>query len=246
MPDVTVFMTFFVPQAALHRHLSEHRAHRLAQRLRSVEHEQHPLLGIQAALDQVRQQRGRDRRVLRRSFPQPERDLHPLGPDPEPDDHHPALELEPVEHHHRQAQIAQLAAHQLAERLAGALHERPGHRRLRRRPCPGLDRLADWLLYAAISAGRHAGEHPLQHAPAKRITVGEMLVGLQRHLGLPVRSPRPRSAPPPHDGRRASPLRRRDRDAPRPGRSCACPSDRRRHRPPPPSIRSERRAQPPR
>jgi hypothetical protein len=105
MPDVTVFMTFLVPQAALHRHLTEDRAHSLPERLGAVDHEQHPLLGIEPALDEIGQQRGRDGRVLGRAFPQPERDLHALGGDPERDDHHPALELEPVEHHHRQPQI---------------------------------------------------------------------------------------------------------------------------------------------
>ena len=113
MPDVTVFMTFLVPQTALDRDLAEHRADRLAQRLGSVEHEQHPLLRIQPPLDQIGQQRGRDRRVLRAAFPQPERDLHPLRGDPERDDHHPTLQLQTVEHHHRQAQIRELTAHQL-------------------------------------------------------------------------------------------------------------------------------------
>ena len=96
-----------------------------SQSLGAVEHEQHPLLGIQPPLDQVRQQRGRDSRVLGRPFPKPERDLHSLRGDPQGDDHHPALQLQPVEHHHRQAQIGELTRHQLTERLPGALHERP-------------------------------------------------------------------------------------------------------------------------
>jgi hypothetical protein len=44
---------------------ARYRADRLAQRLDAVEHEQDALLGILAPLDQVRQQRGRDRPVLR-------------------------------------------------------------------------------------------------------------------------------------------------------------------------------------
>ena len=77
MPDVTVFMTFLVPHAALDRDVvAEHLADRLAQRFGAVDHEQHPLLGIQAAVDQVGQQRRGDRRVLARALPQPERDLH--------------------------------------------------------------------------------------------------------------------------------------------------------------------------
>ena len=103
------------------------------------------------------------------------------------------LQLQAVEHHHREAQIAQLAAHQLAQCLAGALHERPRHRTLRRRPRPDLDLLADRLLRAPVPARRHAGEHPLEHDPAQRITVSEVLIGLKLHLGLAVRGPHPRS-----------------------------------------------------
>ena len=82
------------------------------------------------------------------AFPQPERDLHALGGDPQRDDHHPPLQLGPVEH--RQGQITRLARHELAERLADALHERSGHRALRRRPRCGLDLLADRFLRAAV------------------------------------------------------------------------------------------------
>jgi site-specific DNA recombinase len=81
--------------------------------LRPVDHEQHPLLGIQAPLDEIGQQRVRDGRVLRAPFPQPERDLHALGADSERDDMGAIGDLEPVEHHHRQAHVVQPAAHQL-------------------------------------------------------------------------------------------------------------------------------------
>jgi hypothetical protein len=70
---------------------------------------------------------------------------------------HPALQLEAVEHHHRQAQIGELAAHQLSQRRPGALHERARHRRLRRRPRLRLDLFADRLLRATVPAGRDAG-----------------------------------------------------------------------------------------
>ena len=69
----------------------------------------------------------------------------------------------------------ELAAHQLAERLAGPLHERPRHRRLRRRPRLRLDLLADRLLRAPIPARGDAGEHPLQHDPAQRVAISEVL-----------------------------------------------------------------------
>jgi hypothetical protein len=35
--------------------------------------------------------------------------------------------------------------------------------------------LADRFARAAIPAGEHAGEHPLQHHPAKQITISEVL-----------------------------------------------------------------------
>jgi hypothetical protein len=68
-------MTFLVPDAALNRHGTEHVAHRLAQRLAAVQDTEHALLDIQAAVDEIGEQRGRDGRVLRRAVPQPERDL---------------------------------------------------------------------------------------------------------------------------------------------------------------------------
>jgi len=69
-------MTFLVTRAALHRRVeAEHVAHRLAQCLGAVDDHQHALLDIQAALDQVGAQRGRDGGVLGRAVPQPERVL---------------------------------------------------------------------------------------------------------------------------------------------------------------------------
>ena len=205
-------------------------------------HEQHPLLGIQPTLDEIGQQRGRDGRVLRRAFPEPERDLDALRGDPQRDDHHPALQLQPVEHHHRQPQIPSCAAHQLCERLAGALHERPRHRRLRRRPRPRLDLLADRLLRATVPARRHAGEHPLEHDPTERITISEMLIGRKLHLGLAVRGPNPRSLDLDTPTTERHLHHPRDRGGPRHDPGCACPSGRRHRRPPPPSTPPERRA----
>ena len=58
-------VAFFVPQAPLDGRLTEDRADRFAQRLGAVDPEQDPLLGVEAALDQVGQQRRREGRVLR-------------------------------------------------------------------------------------------------------------------------------------------------------------------------------------
>jgi hypothetical protein len=71
------------------------------------------LLGIEAALDKIGEQRGRDGRVLGRAFPEPERDLDAIGRDPERDDVGAPLQLEPVKHHHRQTHIVEAPAYQL-------------------------------------------------------------------------------------------------------------------------------------
>ena len=57
-------VAFLVADAALHGRLAEDGADRLPERLGAVDHEQHPLLGVEAARDEIREQRGRDRRVL--------------------------------------------------------------------------------------------------------------------------------------------------------------------------------------
>jgi hypothetical protein len=76
-------MTFLVADAALYGCAGvEHVTYRLAEGLGTVEHAAHALTDIQAAIDEIGQQRGRDRRVLRRALPQPERDLHALRRDP--------------------------------------------------------------------------------------------------------------------------------------------------------------------
>src|SRR3954471_8550748 len=54
-------VALLVPDAALDRGVdAEHVTDRLAQRLGAVEDDQHALLDIQATLDQIREQRGRD------------------------------------------------------------------------------------------------------------------------------------------------------------------------------------------
>ena len=109
--QVAEHVALLVADAALHRRVdAEHVADGLAQRLGAVDDDQHALLDIQAALDEVGQQRGRDGGVLGRPVPQPERVLDAVGVDPERDDAAAALELDPVEHQHRQAQVVERAA----------------------------------------------------------------------------------------------------------------------------------------
>ena len=61
------------------RVLAEDVADRAPQRLAAVDHEQDRLLGIQAAVDEIGQQRPRERGVLGAALPEPERDLDALG-----------------------------------------------------------------------------------------------------------------------------------------------------------------------
>jgi hypothetical protein len=95
-----------VAMAAMHqRVLAEDVADRPAQRLAAVDDEHDRLPGIEAAVDQIGQQRPCERRVLGRAFPEPERDLHALRRDPERDDVRALGDLQAVEHHHRQAHV---------------------------------------------------------------------------------------------------------------------------------------------
>jgi len=95
-------MTFLVTDAALDRNLAEDRGDRCAQRLATVQNDENALLAVQAALHEVGEQLAADRRVLRRSVPQPERDLDAVGRDAEADDAAAALQIDAVEHQRRE------------------------------------------------------------------------------------------------------------------------------------------------
>jgi hypothetical protein len=180
-------MTFLVALAAMdQRVLAEDVLDRPPQRLAAVDDEQDRLLGIQAALDQVGQQRPRERRVLGRAFPEPERDLDAVGRDPERDDVRAIGDLQPVEHHHRQAHVIQPPRHQLPERGAGALDEQFRHRALRRRDGCLLDLEADSLTGPGELAGRDAREHPVHHRPRQRVAIGEVPMRRHRQLVLVI------------------------------------------------------------
>jgi hypothetical protein len=168
---------------ALHGDIvAEHLADGLPERLRAVDHEQQPLLGVEAPVDHIGQQRCGDCGVLARAVPQPEREFLALGGDSERDDVGVTVQLDPVEHHHRQPQIGQRTVHQPPQLIAGPLHERTGHGRLRCRPGVRLDLLAGRLLGPPVLASRDAGQHPLEHDFTELVAVGEVLVGLKRHL----------------------------------------------------------------
>jgi hypothetical protein len=62
---VVEHIPLFVPHTPLDGRLAEDVADSFAQRLGAVDHEQDPLLGVEAALDQITQERGCDGRVLR-------------------------------------------------------------------------------------------------------------------------------------------------------------------------------------
>src|SRR5581483_6048527 len=189
--EMVADVSFFVPLAALHRRLAEDAADRLAQRLRSIDHEEDALFGIEAALDKVGEQRGRDGRVLGRALPEPERDLDAVGGDSERNHVRALLEIEPVDHHRRQPDVVEAAAHQLAERAARSFDEGARHRRARRRPRRLLDLGTDRLLHAPVAARRDAGKHPLQHRARQRITIAEVLVRPQPYLRAAVGAARP-------------------------------------------------------
>ncbi len=73
-------VSLLVAMAAMdERVLAEDVPDRAPQRLAAVDHEQDRLLGIEAAVDEIGQQRARERGVLGRALPEPERDLDALG-----------------------------------------------------------------------------------------------------------------------------------------------------------------------
>ena len=191
--EMVKHVSLLVPGSAAPARLAEHLPHRFPERLRSVDARTAGPARHQAPLDQIGQQRGRDGRVLGRSLPQPERELLALGGDPQRDDASSgpcsSIPSSMITARRRSDSGRFISSPQL---LAGSLHERARHRRLRRRPRLSLDPLADRLLRAPVPAGRDAGQHPLQHHPLQRVAVGEMLIGRKRHLGLAVRGPDPR------------------------------------------------------
>jgi hypothetical protein len=81
--QVLQHISFLVAKAPMHRHIAEHLAHRGPQRLAAVEHHEHALLDVHAAIDEVGQQRDGDRLVLGRAVPQAQCDLDRVGRDPQ-------------------------------------------------------------------------------------------------------------------------------------------------------------------
>jgi hypothetical protein len=104
--EVVEHVSLFVADTALHRGVdAEDVTDGLSERLGAVEHNEHALLDIQAALDEIGQQHGGDGGVLGRAVPQPERVLDTVALDAQRDDAAAALELDAVEHQHRQTQV---------------------------------------------------------------------------------------------------------------------------------------------
>jgi hypothetical protein len=74
--EVIEHVAFFVPNAPLDRGaIAEHGPDRCSQGFGAVEGDEHALFDVEAAVDQVGEQRRGDGLVLRGAFPQPERDL---------------------------------------------------------------------------------------------------------------------------------------------------------------------------
>jgi hypothetical protein len=171
---VAEHVALLVAHAALDRRVdAEHVAHGLAQRLGAVEDDEHALLCVEAALDEVGQQRRRHRGVLGRAVPKPERMLDAVGVDAERDDTAAPLELDPVEHEHRQAQIAQGPRHEVDEVLARARDELAADGGLRLRARRALDVGPDRLARAPVAARGDPSEHALEHDGGERVALGE-------------------------------------------------------------------------
>jgi hypothetical protein len=96
------------------------------------------------------------------------------------------FQLDPIEHQHRQPHVIEAAAHQPDQVVARAGDELARDARARRRARQRLDLGADRLPGALKAAAGDAGEQLLEHVPAERVAVGEVLVGAKRHLALAV------------------------------------------------------------
>jgi len=119
--------------------------------------------GVEAARDQVGQQRRGHGGVLGRALPQPERDLDALGGDPERHDVRVALELDSIEHQHGEAHVVEATSHERREVLSRAGDELARDRRLRSRALRVGDLRSHRLLGAREAARRDPTEHPLEH-----------------------------------------------------------------------------------
>jgi hypothetical protein len=121
--EVIEDVAFLVTYAALDGHLAEDLADRGPEGPAAVQDDQDALFAVQAAVDEIGQQRPCDGRVLGRSVPQTQRDLDAVGRDAQRHHAAAALEVEPVEHQRSEANVRQAARHERAQVLAGAPDE---------------------------------------------------------------------------------------------------------------------------
>jgi hypothetical protein len=162
-----------------------------AQRLAAVDDPQPHALGVQAAIDQIRQQRGHHPRGLGGAFAQPQNVLVALGVDAHRQQDHPLAEVDAVDHHHRQIQLADGARQPLRQLLLAELHEaaRDGALGGRARPVGRRHR----LLGAGVAAGGHARSDGRHRGRVQRVVVGSPLEAGQGQFSIGHRA-RPRPA----------------------------------------------------
>jgi hypothetical protein len=130
----------------------------LAQRLATVDHPQARALGIQAALDELAEQRAHHTRALGGALAQPQHVLVALRIDAQRHQDHPLLEVDAVDHHHWQIQLVQRARQPLLQLLLAQRHEAargraPRHRAGRFRRWQRLER-ADVAAYRGTRGDR--------------------------------------------------------------------------------------------
>jgi hypothetical protein len=129
-----------VPGTGLHRGVdAEDVVDGLPQRLAVVEDDKDALLDVKAPVGEIGEQRGRDRGVLVRALPEPERELPAVGGDPS------ATTFVRPSDRSRRASTPPGARHPGVEALLRARDERPRVRRLRRGALDRGDLLADRL-----------------------------------------------------------------------------------------------------
>ena len=132
------------------------------QRLRSIDDEQHLALRIDAARDDVFQQFGDHRGVLRGAFADAQHVLVALAVHAHRADHGVVAEDEPVDVDHQQLQLVETPRQQRLHLGLGGLDHPPAHRRTRNSHRLGHLR-NDFLVVARGDAAHQDLQHPRPH-----------------------------------------------------------------------------------
>ena len=148
----------------------------------AVDHPQPGAVGLQAPLDQIRQQRLDHARVLAGALAQPQHMLVALGVDAQRNEDDAVGQVDAVDHHYRQIQPGDGTRQPFVQLPLAQRHEAPGHRALGGGVGRGAQHLGQLGLDAGVAARGHAGGHRLERCPVQRVALAGPHVAGQRQL----------------------------------------------------------------